>query len=162
MFLNPELEELILEVGTRFPQIDSFLSDMSSRTRLKSFSFSSPTSLPDSFTELLHRQSTLEKLVLVAPGALSPGVGKWASGLPKLHTLQLDLTGRSVIAVEGFFDDIPAQDGYATPSVDGSSDSGVFSEEDPEIDFTEIKKSSLRLTGDLPGKAAFRSCETYS
>lgn len=152
MFLNPELEELILEVSAKFPQIDSFLSDMSSRTHLKSFHFNSPTSLPESFTELLHRQTTLEKLVLVAPGALSPGVGKWASGLPKLQTLQLDLTGRSVIAVEGFFDDISGQDGYAT---DGSSDSGVFSEEDPEIDFTEIKKSSLRLTGDLRSKAAF-------
>lgn len=152
MFLNPELEELILEVGAKFPQIDSFLSDMSSRTHLKSFNFNSPTNLPDAFTNLLHRQTTLEKLVLVAPGALASGVGKWTSGLPKLHTLQLDLTGRSVIAVEGFFDDISTRDGYAT---DGSSDSGVFSEEDPEIDFTEIKKSSLRLTGDLRSKAAF-------
>jgi hypothetical protein len=59
-----------------------------------------------------------------------------------------------VIAVEGFFDDIPSGP-EATPSDDGSSDSGVFSEEDAEIDFTEIKKSSLRLTGDLPSKAAF-------
>jgi hypothetical protein len=102
---------------------------------------------------LLSNQDALEKLVLVAPGALSPEVGKWASSLPKLHTIQLDLTGRSVIAVEGFFDDIPSGPGYATPSDDGSSDSGVFSEEDAEIDFTEIKKSSLRLTGDLRSKA---------
>jgi hypothetical protein len=34
-------------------------------------------------------------------------------------------------------------------------DSGVFSEEDAEIDFTEIKKPSRRLTGHLPLKAAF-------
>jgi hypothetical protein len=155
MFLNPELRDLILEIGTNFKQIDTFLQDMASRTHLISFSFSSPTSLPDSFTELLRSQDTLEKLVLVAPGALSPEVGKWASSLPKLRSIQLDLTGRSVIAVEGFFDDIPAGSGYSTPSDDGSSDSGVFSEEDAEIDFTEIKKSSLRLTGDLPSKVAF-------
>lgn len=157
MFLNPELQGLDLEIGTRFPQIDGYLAEMSSRVNLKAFSFSSPTSLPENFHELLHRQTSLEKLVLVAPGALSPDIGKWASGLPKLHTLQLDLTGRSVIAVEGFFDTIPSQ-GYFAATDDGSSDSGVYSEEeDPEIDFTEIKKSSLRLTGDLrsESKAAF-------
>ena len=156
MFLNPELQDLNLEIGTRFPQIDAYLAEMSSRVNLKVFSFSSPTSLPENFHDLLRRQTSLEKLVLVAPGALSPDIGKWASGLPKLHTLQLDLTGRSVIAVEGFFDAVPSQGYFATPS-DGSSDSGVYSEEDPEIDFTEIKKSSLRLTGDLRSepKAAF-------
>jgi hypothetical protein len=155
MFLNPDLQDLILEIGTNFKQLDTFLKDMSNRTHLLSFSFSSPTSLPDSFTELLRKQDGLEKLVLVAPGALSPQVGKWASSLPKLQSMQLDLTGRSVIAVEGFFDDIPSGPGSAMPSDDGSSDSGVFSEEDAEIDFTEIKKSSLRLTGDWPSKAAF-------
>ena len=157
MFLNPELQDLNLEIGTRFPQIDVYLTEMSSRVNLKAFSFSSPTSLPENFHDLLHRQTSLEKLVLVAPGALSPDIGKWASGLPKLHTLQLDLTGRSVIAVEGFFDTIPSQGYFAAPTDDGSSDSGVYSEEDPEIDFTEIKKASLRLTGDLrsESKAAF-------
>jgi hypothetical protein len=152
MFLNPELQDIILEIGTNFKQLDTFLKDLFSRTHLHSFSLSSPTSLPESFTELVH-QDTLEKLVLVAPGALSPEVGKWASSLPKLHTLQLDLTGRSLIAVEGFFEIIPS--GFATLSDDGSSDSGVYSEDDAEIDFTEIKKSSLRLTGDLPSKVAF-------
>lgn len=155
MFLNPELQELVLEIGPNFKQLDGFLQDVANRTKLTSFSISSPTSLPDNFTDLLAHQDALEKLVLVAPGALSPEVGRWASSLPKLHTLQLDLTGRSVIAIEGFFDDIPTADGYATPSVDGSSDSGVFSEEDLEIDFTEIKKSSLRLTGDLRSRSAF-------
>lgn len=156
MFLNPELQDLVLEIGNNFKQLDTFLKDMSSRTNLASFSFSSPTSLPDSFTEQLSHQDKLEKLVLVAPGALSPEVGKWASSLPKLHAIQLDLTGRSVIAVEGFFDEIlSSRLGYVTPSDDGSSDSGVFSEEDAEIDFTEIKKSSLRLTGHLRSKGAF-------
>lgn len=155
LFLNPELQELNLEIGPNFKQLNAFLQDVSKRTKLTSFSITSPTSLPDTFTELLAPQDALEKLVLVAPGALSPEVGQWASSLEKLHTLQLDLTGRSVIAVEGFFDDIPARNGWDTPSEDGSSDSGVFSEEDLDIDFTEIRKSSLKLTGNLRTRSAF-------
>ncbi|KIJ65012.1 hypothetical protein HYDPIDRAFT_89220 [Hydnomerulius pinastri MD-312] len=145
LFLNPELQSLILEVGTRIPQLSAYLVNVCSQTQLAAFSFTSPTSLPDSFTDIVRSQNTLEKLALVAPGALSSQVGQWAASLPALHTLELDLTGRSVIAVEGFFDDIVAS-GASTPS-DASSDSGVFSGD--EIDFTEIKKSSLRLTGDL-------------
>ncbi|KAH7930525.1 hypothetical protein BV22DRAFT_1000337 [Leucogyrophana mollusca] len=153
LFLNPELQSLVLEVGTKFPQLSTFLADVCSRTQLTTFSFSSPTSLPDTFTDLLRPQHTLEKLVLVAPGALSPQVGQWAASLPALHTLELDLSGRSVIAVEGFFDDI-VHSGASTPS-DVSSDSGIFSGD--EIDFTEIRRSSLRLTGDLEKGGAFTS-----
>ena len=40
----------------------------------------------------------------------------------------------------------------ATPS-DASSDSGVFSSD--EMDYTEIKKPSLRLTGDLHSGGMF-------
>ena len=155
LFLNPELQELNLEIGPNFKQLSAFLQDVAKRTKLTSFSITSPTGLPDTFTELLAPHDALEKLVLVAPGALSPEVGQWASSLDKLHTLQLDLTGRSVIAVEGFFDDIPAKNGWDTPSEDGSSDSGVFSEEDLDIDFTEIRKSSLKLTGNLRTRSAF-------
>lgn len=126
---------------------------MSSRTKLKGFSFISPTYLPDAFTELLLRQDDLEKVVLVAPGALSPGVGRWVAALPKLKHLQLDLTGRSAIAVEGFFDELRPRSGDSTPSSIGSGDSGVFSGE--ELDFTEIRKSALRLTGDFSSKGSF-------
>ena len=150
LFLNPELQSLILEVGTRIPQLGTYLVDVCSQTQLTAFSFTSPTSLPETFTDLVRSQNTLEKLALVAPGALSSQVGQWAASLPALHTLELDLTGRSIIAVEGFFDDIVS--GAATPS-DASSDSGVFSGD--EIDFTEIKKSSLRLTGDLHSGGVF-------
>ena len=151
LFLNPELQSLILEVGTRIPQLGAYLVNVCSHTQLIAFSFTSPTSLPETFTDLVRSQNTLEKLALVAPGALSPQVGQWAASLPALHTLELDLTGRSIIAVEGFFDDIVSS-GVATPS-DASSDSGVFSSD--EIDFTEIKKSSLRLTGDLLSGGVF-------
>ncbi|KII94178.1 hypothetical protein PLICRDRAFT_100523 [Plicaturopsis crispa FD-325 SS-3] len=155
LFLSPELQSLDLEVGTRFPQLHLFLAEMSRRTRLTEFSFNSPTNLPDSFTELLAKQTDLQKVTLVAPGALAPGIGKWVAGLPKLRALELDLTGRSVIAVEGFFDDIrSSRSGSSTPS----SDSGVFSGD--EIDFSDIRKSSLRLTGDLSvARGAFRGLQ---
>ncbi|KAF8973596.1 hypothetical protein BDZ97DRAFT_1775888 [Flammula alnicola] len=160
-YILPRLQELTWKVDTpaaldrcaQIPKINDFLADMASRTKLKGFSFISPTSLPDAFTELLAAQDGLEKVVLVAPGALSPGVGRWVAALPHLKHLQLDLTGRSPIAVEGFFDDIRPRSGDSTPSSIGSRDSGVFSGE--ELDFTEIRKSALRLTGDLPSKGSF-------
>jgi len=99
-------------------------------------------------------QTKLEKLVLVAPGALSSSVGRWASSLEQLQSLQLDLTGRSIIAVEGFFDELRPRSGDSTPSsVSSDRDSGVFSAD--EVDFSEIRKSALRLTGDLTSKSSF-------
>jgi hypothetical protein len=155
IFLNPELQGLILEVGTKFPQLNSFLTDMCSRTNLTTFSFTSPTPLSGAFTELLLPQAALEKVTLAAPGALSPDVGRWLASLPKLKNLRLDLSGRSVIAVEGFFDDIGPRSGDSTPSSVGSTDSGVFSGEEADISFSEIRKSALRLTGDLGSKGSF-------
>lgn len=144
-----------LELGANFKQsqVAAFLADMSSRSLLTSFSFNSPTSLPDSFTELLIRQDNLEKVVLVAPGALSAGVGRWVANLPNLKSLQLDLTGRSPIAVEGFFDEIHPRSGCSTPSSICSTDSGIFSGE--ELDFAELRKSALRLTSHLPSRESF-------
>ncbi|KAI0066481.1 hypothetical protein BV25DRAFT_1796922 [Artomyces pyxidatus] len=154
LFLNPELQHLVLEIGSRFPQMSTLLADLSLRTRLASLSVSSPTSLPDDFPHLLAPQTELERLALMAPGALSAGIGKWAASLPRLRSLQLDLTGRSGIAVEGFFDEISSGSGYSTPASVGSRDSGVFSGED--VDFSDIKKSALRLTEDrAPISGAF-------
>ncbi|PFH54839.1 hypothetical protein AMATHDRAFT_134138 [Amanita thiersii Skay4041] len=151
MFLNPNLRALHLEIAVRLPQLNAFLQDVSNRMKLASFSFISPTTLPDTFTDLLNRQDILEKIVLVAPGALSPEIGRWLASLPRLRHLQLDLSGRSMIAVEGFFDELLS--GYSTPSSVTSTDSGVFSGED--LDFSEIRKSALRLTGDLPPRRIF-------
>jgi len=152
-FLNPTLQSINIELGAKFPKLDNFLTDMLSRVKLKGFSFMSSTALPDAFIELMLRQDDLEKVVLVAPGALGSGVGRWVASLPKLKHLQLDLTGRAPIAVEGFFDELRPRSGDSTPSSIGSRDSGVFSGEEP--DFTEIRKAALRLTGDLHPKGSF-------
>lgn len=154
-FVNPGLEGLTLELGGggRFPNFSPFLANLSSRTSLTSFSFISSTTLPDSFTDLLLSQEALQRLVLVAPGALSPGVGRWIASLIELKSLQLDLSGRSMIAVEGFFDELRPRSGDSTPSSVGTTDSGVFTGD--EVDFSDIRKSALRLTGDLRSKGSF-------
>lgn len=157
IFLNPSLQGLAIQItgsGGRFPALDAFLADLASRVKLVTFSLVSPVTLPKSFTELMLPQTKLEKLVLVAPGALSPSVGRWTSSLEQLQSLQLDLSGRSITAVEGFFDELRPRSGDSTPSSVGSDrDSGVFSAD--EVDFSEIRKSALRLTGDLRSKSSF-------
>lgn len=152
MFLNPGIQTVNLKVEAKIPELNAFLTDMSSRTKLKGFFFNSSTNLPDAFTGLLAPQKGLEKVVLVAPGALSSGVGRWIASLPHLKCLQLDLTGRSPIAVEGFFDELRPRSGDSTPSSICSADSGIFSD---DLDFTEIRKSVMRLTGDLPSRGSF-------
>lgn len=143
MFLNPTLKVINLQVESQLPQFSNFLADLATRTKLTGFSFMSPTFLPDNFTDLLHNQKGLEKVELVAPGALGADVGKWSAKLPRLKSLQLDLTGRSSTAVEGFFDKV-RETGIDTPSSIGSHDSGIFSS--GEFDFSEFRKSAIRLT----------------
>lgn len=154
IFLGPALQSVVLEVGSKPPPIlDDILSEIASHTHLTSFSFTLHTNLPNKFTEILKEDVALEKLALTAPGALSPKVGKWAAALPILRSFQLDLTGRTTTAVEGFFDDISAGSGYSTPSSVGWTDSGVFSGD--ELDFSEARKSAVRLTRDGPRPGAF-------
>ncbi|KAI5897867.1 uncharacterized protein SCHCODRAFT_02487032 [Schizophyllum commune H4-8] len=151
LFLNPELMHMTLEVGTRVPQLDAFLADLSRRTKLLSFSFTSATPLPDKFTELLAPQDALERVMLSAPGALSADVGRWASTLQHLQSLRLDLSERTQAAAEGFFDEVP-RSGVSTPA-SAHTDSGVFS--DDERDTKDLRKDSARLTAHARPRGAF-------
>ncbi|KAI0931818.1 hypothetical protein AcV5_004788 [Taiwanofungus camphoratus] len=153
LLLGPELESLSLEVGTKHPRLNDLLAEVASHSRLSSLAFTLHTNLPDNFTEIFQRNIALEKLAIAAPGALSSKIGKWASALPALRNLQIDLTGRTTTAVEGFFDDISPGSGYSTPSSVGGTDSGVFSGD--ELDFSEMRKSAMRLTRDGPRYGAF-------
>jgi hypothetical protein len=146
MFLNPTLKVINLHIESQLPQFGHFLADVATRTKLSGFSFMSPTFIPDNFTDLLRNQKGLEKVELVAPGALGADIGRWSAKLPRLRSMQLDLTGRSAAAVEGFFDKVE-EAGIDTPSSINSHDSGVFSNED-EFDFSEFRKSVIRLTDD--------------
>ncbi|KAL1697546.1 hypothetical protein GGG16DRAFT_41383 [Schizophyllum commune] len=151
LFLNPDLLHMTLEVGTRVPQLDAFLADLSRRTKLLSFSFTSATPLPDKFTELLAPQDALERVMLSAPGALSADVGRWASTLQHLQSLRLDLSERTQVAVQGFFDEVP-RSGVSTPA-SAHTDSGVFS--DDERDSKDLRKDSARLTAHAKPRSAF-------
>ncbi|KAJ3803445.1 hypothetical protein GGU11DRAFT_670956 [Lentinula aff. detonsa] len=154
MFLAPAIESLQLELGpARFANLDKILGDACSRLSLTSFSITSPASLPDTFTVMLSSQQALQKVALVAPGALSSGVGRWAAFLPELKSLQLDLSARTLTAVEGFFDELPSHSGDSTPSSAATTDSGVFSGE--ELDFSEMRKSTMRLTENSQSKGEF-------
>ncbi|KAJ4485925.1 hypothetical protein J3R30DRAFT_3282866 [Lentinula aciculospora] len=151
MFLSPAIEGLHFELGpARFPNLNRILGDACSRLNLTSFSIISPASLPDTFTVILSSQKELQKVALVAPGALSSGVGRWVASLPELKSLQLDLSARTLTAVEGFFDELPSDSGVSTPNSVATTDSGVFSSE--ELDFSEKRKS---LTGGSRSKGAF-------
>lgn len=137
-FLNPGLQSLTLGVGHKFSNLTDFLAVLSTRTRLNSFSLTSLGQLPEEFSRVMAHQDLLEKVSIVAPGALDARVGKWVSELPELKSLRLDLTGQSMSTVEGFFDEISPGSGWTTPGSEESRDSGVFS----ELDFTEIKKTT--------------------
>lgn len=152
LFLGPELRSLTMEVGTKHPKLQDLLLEIASHKRLSALSFTLHTNLPDNFTEIFQNNIALERVCIAAPGALASRVGKWISTLPALHSLQIDLTGRTTTAVEGFFDDISPGSGYSTPSSVGA-DSGVFSGE--EFDFSEVRRSAARLTRDGPRRGAF-------
>ncbi|KAJ7293084.1 hypothetical protein C8J57DRAFT_1268076 [Mycena rebaudengoi] len=148
LFLTAELQGLVLHLngsGTKFPSLPKLLADNCSRMKLQSFAINSTVALPDAFTELMLPQDTLEKLVVVAPGALSPA---------------LDLSNRSMIAINGFFDKLHS--GNSTPaSVESHTDSGVFSD-DEAVDFTDIRKSLLRLTEDANAAATHRPGQSHT
>ncbi|KAJ3556058.1 hypothetical protein NM688_g2234 [Phlebia brevispora] len=151
-FLCPDLKSLTLEMGVRAPKINDFLDEVMAKTQLTSFSFTLHSNLPDNFVDKVQKSNRLQKLSLMAPGSLAARVGRWASSLPFLRNLQLDLSNSSTSAVENFFSDIAPGSGYSTPSSVGG-DSGVFSGD--EIDFTEARKNVIRLTSDGPRYGAF-------
>jgi len=143
LFLNPELQNLTLEINPRLPHIGNILADISRRTKLTTFSLTSLAPLPDDVPRLLSPQTDLDRLSLMSPSALSPSLGRWAASLDRLRALQLDLTGRPSKAVDEFFRHVGASSsGFSTPNSTRSRDSGVFSGED--IDFTELKKSTKK------------------
>jgi len=88
--------------------------------------------LPDDFSRVVFHQDLLEKVSIIAPGALDTKVCKWVSELPELRSLSLDLTSQSMNDVEGFFDEIPPGSGFSTPNSEESRDSGV----------SEVKKTT--------------------
>ncbi|KAH8099394.1 hypothetical protein BXZ70DRAFT_1000914 [Cristinia sonorae] len=159
LFMNPGLQSLTIEMGTKYSKMSDFLLQVTEKTALSTFSFTLHSNLPDNFVDIMQPHNHFEKLALMAPGALAARVGKWASGLPFLRSFSLDLSNRTTTAVEGFFDDIEpgSGSGYSTPSSVGGTDSGIFSGD--ELDFSDIRKSAVRLTSDGPRHGAFANLQ---
>ncbi|KAJ3825645.1 hypothetical protein F5880DRAFT_1477881 [Lentinula raphanica] len=154
IFLSPGIESLQLEVGPfRSASLNKIIGDACSRMTLTNFSIISPASLPDTFTVMLSSQKALQRVTLIAPGALSSGVGRWVAYLPELRSLQLDLSARTLTAVEGFFDELPSYSGNSTPSSITTTDSGVFSGEEP--DFLDMRDPAMRLTANTQSSGGF-------
>ncbi|TCD60049.1 hypothetical protein EIP91_010843, partial [Steccherinum ochraceum] len=157
LFLNPGLQSLTIEMGNKYAKMGDFLNYIMEKTALTTFSFTLHSNLPDNFIDIMQPYSHFQKLALMAPGALAARVGKWTSSLPFLHSFSLDLSNRTTTAVEGFFDDISLGSGYSTPSSVGGTDSGIFSGD--ELDFSDIRKSAVRLTSDGPRHGAFANLQ---
>ncbi|KAI9461174.1 hypothetical protein F5148DRAFT_983091 [Russula earlei] len=149
LFLNPELQNLTLEITPRLPNIGNVLADISRRTKLASFSLTSFSPLPDDVPRLLAPQTELDRLALMAPSALSSSLGRWVASLERLWSLQLDLTGRPSKVIDDFFRHVGASSSEMdSPDSPRSRDSGVFSGED--IDFTEATKKSTKKSKQRP------------
>ncbi|THV06035.1 hypothetical protein K435DRAFT_42476 [Dendrothele bispora CBS 962.96] len=160
LFLNTKLENLSLEIlgGGHSKTLGTMLADITNRMNLRSLSLVLPTTLPDSFVGLVSAQTGLRKLVLMAPGAVSPAVGRMAASLPELKSLQLDLTHRKLATVEGFFDQVPRTDQSSGQSLSSEEsidrDSGVYSGEEQDFSFTETRE---KLNGHLKATGPFAS-----
>lgn len=116
LFLNPQLRSVTLDIGGGVSQEDlaEYLAVVSASTRLTSLSITSPTRLPHYLPRLLQQQTTLEKVALVAPGALSPSIGRWLSSIPSLRSLQIDVGDRSDGVIASFFNGLPSS-GKSSP-----------------------------------------------
>jgi hypothetical protein len=151
LFLNPQLENFTLDIGMRIPKLDMYIEELPRRAKLISLAITSVTPLPSNFADSMQDQLNLERVSLNAPGSLSPDVGRWATSLPKLRYLQLDLTAHSSSTIESFFANTELRSGYTTPSSVGGTDSGVFSGGE-DMDFTDcrkdLRKFALRVTED--------------
>jgi hypothetical protein len=164
LFLNPTLEHLTIDIGSRVPNFEAFMAELPNRVKLTTLAVNSITPLPKNFAEAMKDQHSIEKLTLTVDGSLSSHMGKWMASLSKLRELRLDLTAQSMESIEGFFEETGLRSGCSTPSSMGGTDSGVFSgAEDMDLaDFRkEMRRSALRVTGDYPTVASSHSSGAF-
>lgn len=155
LFLNPQLRSITLDVGSGVSQEDlaEYLSSVSSSTRLTSLSITSPTRLPHYLPRLLQQQNTLEKVTLMAPGALSPSIGRWLSSIPSLTSMQIDVSDRSDGVIASFFNGVPtsgkSSPGFTTPDFVmtplSAADSTVLVNFATQPGFKQLRHLSIRF-----------------
>ena len=172
-FLVPELQSLTVETSGRISQqdVEDFLGEVSSLSELKALSITSSVKLSDRLPRFLLPLDTFERVSLMAPGALSPSIGRWLSKMPTLRYLQLDVSGKSETSIAAFFGRSHKQ-AVSSPDTARTPDSGVFSADELEAlpeklrlvqESTEQKSTgfkqlrSLQLTGEIASVNLFLS-----
>ncbi|KAH8119942.1 hypothetical protein DFH11DRAFT_19304 [Phellopilus nigrolimitatus] len=163
LFLTPQLRCLSVEIGSGIPQdeLAEFLTEVSSCTRLTTLSITSPTRLPHYLPRLMQQQTTLEKVALVAPGALSPSIGRWVSSLSSLRSLQIDVGDRSDGVIASFFNGVPtsgrSSPGFMSPDFVmtplSGAESTVLVNFAMESGFKQLRH--LSITGEVGSAANF-------
>ncbi len=116
MFLPSSLRHVNVEIGNGIPQDDliNFLTEIGTENTLTSLSISTPTRLPPYLPKIMQSQSSLERVGLTAPGALSPSIGRWLSSITTLKSLRLDVADKSDGAIAAFFSNSPSS-GMSSP-----------------------------------------------
>ncbi|KAL5535752.1 hypothetical protein ACEPAF_3846 [Sanghuangporus sanghuang] len=163
LFLNPQLRSVTLEIGGGVPQEDlaEYLTVVSASTRLTALSITSPTRLPHYLPRLLQQQTTLEKVTLMAPGALSPSIGRWLSSIPSLRSLQIDVGDRSDGVIASFFNALPSSGksspGFSSPDIVmtplSTAESTVIVNFSMEPGFKQLRH--LSISGELSSATNF-------
>lgn len=163
LFFTSELRHLTIEVGSDITQeeLASFLTEASARTRLTTLSITSASRLPNQLPRLLQQQTTLDKVALLAPGALAPSIGRWLSSLSCLNSLQLDVGDRSDGVIASFFTGVPtsgrSSPGIATPDLVmtpmSGADSTILVEFLRDQSFRQLRH--LYLNGDVSSASNF-------
>lgn len=163
LFLTPDVRSVSIEVGASISQEDlcDYLAFISSATRLTSLSITSASRLPQTLPRLLQQQTTLEHVSLIAPGALSPSIGRWLSAIPSLTSLRIDVADRSDGVIASFFSGVPtsgsSSPGIATPDLTTSpastTESAVFVNFTSEPGFKRLRHVSI--SGHLKSATSF-------
>lgn len=163
LFLGPHLRSVSIDIGGGIPPEDlaEYLTAVSSSTRLTSLSITSPSRLPNSLPRLLQQQTTLEKVCLLAPGALSPSIGRWLSSITSLQSLQVDVGDRSDGVIASFFNGLPtsgrSSPGFASPDLVmtplSTADSTVLVNFSMEPGFKQLRNVSV--SGELGSVSSF-------
>lgn len=140
LFLTPQLRNIIVDIGAiQQEELRQFLVEIATHTHLLSLAITSPTKVPQDLPNILGSQSSLEKVVLMAPGALAPPIGRWLASLKNLKSFQVEPGDRSDDVVGGFFNRTPRsllspQSSVVTLDSRSSSDDGSASPSPSKVD----------------------------
>ena len=171
LFLTPQLCNIVAEIGSvEQDALKEFLLAVASHTHLLSLAITSPTKVPQDLPNIFSSHTSLVKVVLMAPGALAPPIGRWLASLRNLKSFRVEVSDRSDNTIAGFFNRTPRSllsppssvatlesrsssgDGDASPSpfkIDGS----MVLVDMPLDGFASLQQ--LHLTGDIAAATTF-------